>query len=53
MSWWKSGFRFCEQLKRTATENIICVLEKWFFRYGFPDRIRTEGGPQFRLKFRE
>ena len=47
----KTGFRLCEYLKKTATEDVIRVLESWFFKYGIPSRLRSDFGPQFRKTF--
>ena len=47
----KSGFRFCTNLPKTSTRDVIQALEHWFHQYGFPSRLRTDGGPQFRQEF--
>ena len=47
----RTGFRLCEHLKKTATEDITRVLEQWFYCYGFPSRLRSDNGPQFRQRF--
>ena len=31
-----SCFRFCEEIKSEATEDVCSVLSKWFSQYGFP-----------------
>ena len=46
-----SGFRFCSFLGRTATTDVQGVLEKWFYQFGIPSRLRSDGGPQFREGF--
>ena len=45
----KTGFRLCHHLKRTTTEDIIEVLERWFHLYGFPSCLRSDNGLQFCL----
>ena len=47
----RTAFCLCQHLKKTATEDIIGVLEQWFHQYGFPSRLRSDNGPQFRLRF--
>lgn len=47
----KTGFRVCHHLKHTTTEDVIEVLERWFHPYGFPSHLRSDIGPQFRLRF--
>ena len=46
-----SGYRFCSYLHKTATTDVQGVLEKWFYQYGIPSRLRSDGGPQFRKGF--
>ena len=48
-----SGWPFLEKLKKTDTESVLKIIEKWFNDLGWPLRIRTDGGPQFRSKFHE
>ena len=49
----KTGFRLCSHLKRTTTEDVISVLSQWFYQFGFPSRLRSDNGPQFRGRFTE
>jgi transposase InsO family protein len=48
-----SGFPFVAQLTRTTTcavtEQMLSVFQDW----GFPEAVRTDGGPQFRTEFKE
>ena len=47
----KSGYRFCTHLNKTSTKDVTSALEHWFFQFGIPSRLRSEGGPQFRQEF--
>ena len=47
----RTGYRFCSYLHKTATSDVQGVLEKWFYQYGIPSRLRRDGGPQFREGF--
>lgn len=46
-----SGFPFCQGLRSTTTDAMLKVLMQWFVQWGFPLRIRSDGGPQFRTEF--
>ena len=46
-----SGFICSEKLNKTNTTAIINQLTKWFNLLGWPDTIRSDGGPQFRTEF--
>ena len=48
-----SGFLFFSKLRSVVTSAIIKQLEKWFHDWGWPQRIRSDGGPQFRSEFKE
>lgn len=48
-----SGFPFCKPLRATHTGAVTGILTAWFVEWGFPQRIRTDGGPQFRGEFKE
>ena len=48
-----SGYCWVKQLKRTDTTTVTNILEEWFDEYGWPDYIRTDGGPQYRAEFSE
>ena len=48
-----SGWPMVTKLLSLATYAITDALEDWFFHYGKPLKIRTDGGPQFRGPFRE
>ena len=47
-----SGYAWLKQLNKTALEHIIDTLTTWFIDYGWPTRIPTDGGPQFRSAFK-
>ena len=46
-----SGWPEVKLLKHLDTSSIIKVLETIFETFGIPERIRTDGGPQFRREF--
>ena len=46
-----SGFPVCQRLRTTTTANVTGALLMWFFEWGFPQVVRSDGGPQFRDKF--
>ena len=48
---WYSGNPFVEELRKTTTATVLQALERWFRIYGYPQCIRTDGGPQFRSEF--
>ena len=48
-----SGLPFCKQLRTTNTSTVTSHLLEWFSHNGFPETIRTDGGPQFRGEFRQ
>ena len=48
-----SGYAFLKQLHSTTTAKIINTVRDWFMDYGWPDVIRSDGGPQFRQEFAE
>jgi transposase InsO family protein len=48
-----SGFPFCHKLRSTVTSSVTKVLHAWFCEWGFPQVLRSDGGPQFRSEFRE
>ena len=47
-----SGFPFVKRLMKTSTSNVTGVLLEWFWDWGFPTSIRSDGGPQFRGEFK-
>ena len=47
-----TNYFFVHKLKDTATSYIIDKLQSLFLDYGYPERLRTDGGPQFRKEFR-
>jgi len=46
-----SGFPFCKMLRSTSTSAVTAALMTWFTDWGFPQAIRSDGGPQFRSEF--
>jgi hypothetical protein len=46
-----SGYPFVHKLKSTVTTTVIGRLESIFDDYGWPRRILSDGGPQFRTEF--
>ncbi len=45
-----SGFPFVCRLSSTTASAITTLCEKWFFDWGIPEVIRSDGGPQFACK---
>ena len=48
-----SGWAEVKPLTKLDTSAIIEVLEDWFIDVGKPERIRSDGGPQFRTEFKQ
>ena len=48
-----SGFPFVEKLSKLSTSAITKNLTTWFNTFGWPERIRTDNGPQYRSEFDE
>ena len=48
-----SGFPFVEKLTKLSTSAIIKVLATWFNTFGWPERLRSDNGPQYRSEFDE
>ena len=48
-----TGFLCCDKVKKTSTSAILIKLTNWFNILGWPETIRTDGGPQFRSEFDE
>ncbi len=46
-----SGRTFSAKLHRLDTETIVSHMQRWFYDFGFPERVRSDGGPQFRGPF--
>ena len=44
---------FCDKVTKTSTSSILIKLTNWFNILGWPETIRTDGGPQFRSGFDE
>ena len=47
-----SGYAWTDKLKDTSTATVTAKLNSWFVEYGYPEYIRTDGGPQFRRDFK-
>ena len=48
-----SGYIWAKILRKTGTENVTKVLEDIFNDFGFPRKIQTDNGPQFRGPFQK
>ena len=48
-----SGWPFVTKLSSLVTKTITNALDSWFLEHGRPQRIRSDGGPQFREEFKE
>ena len=46
-----SGRTFASKLPRMDTDAVVSVMPQWFYDYGFPERVRSDFGPQFRGPF--
>ena len=46
-----SGFPFVAKLNSLTSSSICKQLLRWFWDFGFPKFVRTDGGPQFRSEF--
>ena len=46
-----SGCPFVEKLSKLSTSAIIKVLSSWFNTFGWPERIHSDNGPQYRTEF--
>ena len=42
-----SSFPFVAEFSNLKTGNVVRRINKWFLDWGYPARIRTDGGPQF------
>ena len=47
-----SGYAWTDKLKDTSTATVTAKLNSWFVEYGYPEHIRTDGGPQFQRDFK-
>ena len=48
-----SGWPMTKPLKKLDTAAVTGRLQKWFFDTGKPERLRSDGGPQFRDDFKK
>jgi len=48
-----SGFLWAKRLTTTTTRAVTGALMTIFSQFGYPERVRTDGGPQFRSEFAE
>ena len=46
-----SGMIWCHRLSRSNTDAVTSILRGIFNNYGYPTKIRSDGGPQFRGPF--
>jgi len=46
-----SGYPFIHALSSLSTNSVTKKLTEWFLLFGFPERLRSDGGPQFRSEF--
>ena len=46
-----SGFPLVHKLRSLSTSSVTSALLNWFLLFGFPKRLRSDGGPQFRSEF--
>ena len=48
-----SGYLWLAELNKTCTSKVTGQLKSWFAEYGWPNVIRTDGGPQFGSEFQD
>ena len=48
-----SGYPVVQPLRRTSTQDVTDAMEDWFLEVGYPKILRSDGGPQFRGKFKK
>ena len=48
-----SNFPFVQRLTKLSTAAIIKILTYWFNTFGWPERLRSDNGPQYRSEFDE
>ena len=48
----RQGYAWTDKLRDTSTATVTAKLNGWFVEYGYPEYIRTDGGPQFRRDFK-
>jgi hypothetical protein len=48
-----SGYCFVKHLQKTTTKDVLKFLTDTFQEYGWPNTIRSDGGPQFRGDFQK
>ena len=46
-----SGYLWVKRFTKLTSSAVISHLNDWFLEYGFPERLRSDGGPQFRSEF--
>ena len=46
-----SGYTWNAQLRDKCTSSVTAQLQSWFTEYGWPNTIRTDGGPAYRNEF--
>jgi len=46
-----SGYIWAKWMQTTTTKAVTNALNAWFCMFGYPKRIRSDGGPQFRSEF--
>ena len=46
-----SGFPFVDKLTSLSTSAILKIFEGYFNLFGWPERIRSDNGPQYRSEF--
>ena len=46
-----SGYAWTAKITKATMENTLTQLVAWFDEFGWPKRIRSDGGPQFRQAF--
>ena len=48
-----SGYGLATPLRKLDTRGVTQHLENWFYEFGWPTHIHTDGGPQFCLELKD
>ena len=46
-----SSYPFVAPLRKLDTKAVLDILQNWFYDFGLPKYLRSDGGPQFRSEF--
>ena len=43
-----SGWVWCERLKNQCSSTVVDILQSWFWDWGYPEHLRSDGGPCYK-----